>query len=129
MTLNIYLQTTRHTKVYLVFSSSSPLEPKLMAASTFSNIASTQGLQLGTFGRRRKRTSVSLCRRCFCLEDLRQRRRPPTVALRGARSFFHNEFFRNELGPRKTRRLRNAKGPRNTFHELVIEKRLKYSGH
>jgi hypothetical protein len=32
-----------------------------------------------------------------CLEDLRQRRRSPTVALRGARSFFHNE-----LDPQKT---------------------------
>jgi hypothetical protein len=65
MTLNVYLQTTQQTKVYLVFSSSARLEPKLMAASAFSNIASTQGLRLGTFGRRRKRTSVSLCRRVF----------------------------------------------------------------
>jgi hypothetical protein len=31
-------------------------------------------------------------RRYLRLEDLRQRRRPPTVALRGARSFFHNEL-------------------------------------
>jgi hypothetical protein len=31
---------------------------------------------------------VLSCRRCFCLEDLWWTRRPPTVALRGARSFF-----------------------------------------
>jgi hypothetical protein len=31
---------------------------------------------------------VLSCQRCFCLEDLRRRRRPPTVALCGARSFF-----------------------------------------
>jgi hypothetical protein len=36
-------------------------------------------------------------------------------------------FFRNELDPRKTQRLQNAEGPKNTFPELVIEKRLKYS--
>jgi hypothetical protein len=29
----------------------------------------------------------------------------------------------------KTRRLRNAKGPKNTFPELVVKKRLKYSEH
>jgi hypothetical protein len=38
-----------------------------------------------------------------------------------------DRFFRNELDPRKTQRLRNAEGPKNTFPELVIEKRLKYS--
>jgi hypothetical protein len=38
-----------------------------------------------------------------------------------------DRFFRNELDPRKTQRLRNPKGPKNTFPELVIEKRLKYS--
>jgi hypothetical protein len=38
-----------------------------------------------------------------------------------------DRFFHNELDPRKTRRLRNAEGPKNTFPELVIKKRLKYS--
>jgi hypothetical protein len=38
-----------------------------------------------------------------------------------------DRFFRNELNPRKTQRLRNAEGPKNTFPKLVIEKRLKYS--
>jgi hypothetical protein len=50
------------------------------------------------------------------VEDLRQRSRPPTVALRGARSFFHNE-----LDPRNIWRLHNAEGPKNTFFELVIK--------
>jgi hypothetical protein len=56
-------------------------------------------------------------RHYLCFEDLQQRRRPPTVALRGTRSFFHNE-----LDPRKTRRLLDAEGPKNTFPELVIKK-------
>jgi hypothetical protein len=65
---------------------------------------------------------ISPCRRCFGLEDLRQRRRPPTVALRGARSFFVTSSIRE-----KSQRLRNAEGSKNTFPELVAEKRLKYS--
>jgi hypothetical protein len=36
-----------------------------------------------------------------------------------------DHFFHNELGPRKTRRLQNAEGPKNTFPELVIEKTIK----
>jgi hypothetical protein len=35
--------------------------------------------------------------------------------------------FCNELDLRKTQRLQNAEGPKNTFSELVIEKQLKYS--
>jgi hypothetical protein len=34
-------------------------------------------------------------RRFLHHEDLRERRRPPTVALRGARSFFHNELAKH----------------------------------
>jgi hypothetical protein len=67
---------------------------------------------------------ISPCRRCFCLEDLRQRRRPPTVALRGARSFFITSSIHE-----KSQKFRNAKGPKNTFPELVAEKQLKYSKH
>jgi hypothetical protein len=39
---------------------------------------------------------ISSCRRCFCLEDLR-RRRPPTVALRGAISFFVTSSIHEKL--------------------------------
>jgi hypothetical protein len=35
---------------------------------------------------------IVVYRQYLRLEDLRQRRRPPIVALRGARSFFHNEL-------------------------------------
>jgi hypothetical protein len=38
-------------------------------------------------------------------------------------------FFHNDLDPRKTRRLRNAEGLKNTFLELVIKKQLKYFEH
>ena len=61
-------------------------------------------------------------RRCFFLEDLERRSRPPTVALRGARSFFITSLIRE-----KSSRLQNAEGPKNTFPKLVAEKRLKYS--
>ena len=44
------------------------------------------------------------CRRCFCLEDLRRRRRPPTVALRGARSFFVTSSIRENSKASKCRR-------------------------
>jgi hypothetical protein len=67
---------------------------------------------------------ISSCRKCFCLKDLCQRRRPPTVALHGARSFFVMSLIH-----KKPQRLRNAEGPKNTFPELVAEKRLKYSRH
>jgi hypothetical protein len=40
---------------------------------------------------------ISSCRRCFCLEDLRRRRRPPTVALRSARTFFVTSSIREIL--------------------------------
>jgi hypothetical protein len=46
MTLNIYLQMTWISKVYLVFPSSARVEPKLMIALAFGNAASTQGLRL-----------------------------------------------------------------------------------
>jgi hypothetical protein len=62
-------------------------------------------------------------RMCFFLRDLRRRSRPPTVALRGARSFFVTSLIHE-----KSSRLRNAEGPKNTFPELVAKKRLKYSG-
>jgi hypothetical protein len=62
---------------------------------------------------------VSSCRRCFCLEDLRRRRSPPIVAPLWCQIIFHNK-----LDPRKTRRLQNAEGPKNTFPKLVVEKRL-----
>jgi hypothetical protein len=42
---------------------------------------------------------------------------PQQYPLHGARL-----FFRNELDLRKTQRLQNVKGPKNTFPELVIEK-------
>jgi hypothetical protein len=54
------------------------------------------------------------------LDDLRQSRRPPTVPFAVLGRFFHNE-----LDPRKTRRLLNAEGPKNTFPELVIKRRIK----
>jgi hypothetical protein len=47
-------------------------------------------------------------------------KKTPIVALRGARSFFHNE-----LDPRKLRRLLDAEGPKNTFPELVIKNEYK----
>ena len=62
------------------------------------------------------------CWRCFCLEDLRRRRRPPTVD-----PSWCYIVFRNELDPQKIRRLWNVEGPKNTFPELIAEKRLKYS--
>jgi hypothetical protein len=40
---------------------------------------------------------ISFYRRCFCLEDLRRRRRPPTVALCGAISFFITSSIREKL--------------------------------
>jgi hypothetical protein len=43
---------------------------------------------------------------------------PQQYPLRGARSFFHNE-----LDPRKHEGL-CAEGPKNTFPELVIKKRI-----
>jgi hypothetical protein len=60
-------------------------------------------------------------RRCFCLEDLQRRSRPPTVAFRGARSFFVTSLIHE-----KSPRLRNAEGPKNTFPDIGAEKRLKY---
>jgi hypothetical protein len=62
---------------------------------------------------------ISSCRRCFCLDDLRWRRKPPIVA--PSQCYI---VFRNELDPRKTRRLWNAEGPKNTFPKLIAEKRL-----
>jgi hypothetical protein len=64
---------------------------------------------------------MPIFRRCFCLEDLRRRSRPPIVALRGARSFFVMSLIRE-----KSPRLRNAEGLKNTFPKLVAEKGLKY---
>jgi hypothetical protein len=102
----------------LVFSSLSQCSP------------SSQGISLcrssldGSFGvyLRAIFAYVLIFQRCFFLKDLRRRSRPPTVALRGARSFFITSLIRE-----KSPRLRNAKGPKNTFPELVAEKRLKYS--
>ena len=47
---------------------------------------------------------------------------PQQWPLRGARSFFVTSLIRE-----KSPRLWNAEGPKNTFPELVAEKRLKYS--
>jgi hypothetical protein len=74
---------------------------------------------------RLKEASTIICiilPKVFFLDDLRRRRRPPTVA--PLRCLI---VFRNELNPRKTRRLPNAEGSKNTFPELVVKKRLKYS--
>jgi hypothetical protein len=91
---------TKTNKVHLVLFPSLLGLGRSYRASAFNIIASTHSLHL---------------------EDLWQRRRPPTVVPSRARS-----FFRNELDPRKTQRLQNAEGPKNTFPELVIKKRLKY---
>jgi hypothetical protein len=80
MTLNIYLQTTWNNKVYLVFSSSAWLEPKLMVALVFGDIASTQGLCLENLRQRKRGPQYRFAEGVFYFEDLRQRRRPPTVA-------------------------------------------------
>jgi hypothetical protein len=49
-------------------------------------------------------------------EDLWQKRRPPTVPLRGARSFFHNE-----LDPQNIRRPLNAEGPKTPSLILLLK--------
>jgi hypothetical protein len=60
------------------------------------------------------------CRRCFCLEDLRRKRRPPTVALRGARSFFITSSIREKLegfGMPKVRKTPSMSSlPRNDYN-------------
>jgi hypothetical protein len=65
-----------------------------MIASAFGNVACTQGLRLENLWQKKGRLPYHFAKGVFCLKDLRRRRRPPTVALHGARS-----FFRNELGP------------------------------
>ena len=101
--------TTQIIMGRLVFSSLSRCNP------------SSQGMSLcqsspdGSFGV----ASVLIFRRCFFLQDLQRRSRPPTVAPSRCYIVFHNE-----LDPRKTRRLWNAEGPKNTFPELVAEKQL-----
>jgi hypothetical protein len=60
------------------------------------------------------------CRRCFCLENLRRRRRPPTVALHGARSFFVTSSIREKLevfGMPKVRKTPSLSSlPRNDYN-------------
>jgi hypothetical protein len=97
-------------KDYIVFSSLSRYLPSPLSqyqAKALSVVASIfvriiSGLYLHV-----THAFVLSCQRCFCLEDLRRRRRPPTVA--PSRCWI---VFRNELDPRKTRKLRNAEGPK-----------------
>jgi hypothetical protein len=65
---------------------------------------------------------MSSCQRCFCLEDLRRRRSPLTVA--PSRCLI---VFRNELDPRKISKASECRRSKNTLSELIAEKRLKYS--
>jgi hypothetical protein len=72
MTFNIYLQTTWNIKVYLVFSSSDGS----FGTWQYFFYARSSSWEPSV---KENMTSVSLCQRCFCLEDLRRKRRPPTV--------------------------------------------------
>jgi hypothetical protein len=69
---------------------------------------------------------MSSCRRCFCLEDLRRRRRPPTVALRGARSFFVTSSKREKLegfGMPKVQKTPSLSSlPRNDYNIPGVER-------
>jgi hypothetical protein len=67
MTLNIYLQTTWIAKVYLVFSSSAWLEPNLMVALAFGNVASTQGLRFENLEQRKGRLLYHFAEGVFVL--------------------------------------------------------------
>jgi hypothetical protein len=67
MALNIYLQTTWIAKVYLVFSSSAWLEPNLMVASTFGNVASMQGLRFENLRQRKGRLQYHFAEGVFVL--------------------------------------------------------------
>jgi hypothetical protein len=100
----------------LVFSSLSRCSPSSQGMSLCRSLDGSFGVYLRVVF-----SYVLIFRRCFLLKDLRRRSRPPTVALRGARSFFITSLIRE-----KSPRLRNAEGPKNTFPELVAEKRLKY---
>jgi hypothetical protein len=81
MTLNIYLQITWNTKVYLVFSSSSWLELKLMVASAFGDIASTQGLRLENFRQRKRGPLYHFVEGVFALRIFDGEEDPPTHSL------------------------------------------------
>jgi hypothetical protein len=101
-----------------VFSSLSRCRPSSQGASLCrSFLGCSFGIYLCVMS-----VCISSCRRCFFLEDLRRRRRPPTVAPSWCWIVFHNE-----LDPRKISKASNAEGPKNTFSELVAKKRLKYS--
>jgi hypothetical protein len=75
-----------------VFSSLSRYRPSSQGASLCrSFLCCSFGIYLCVMS-----ACISFCRRCFCLEDLRRRRRPPTVA--PSRCWI---VFRNELDSRK----------------------------
>jgi hypothetical protein len=103
---------------WMVFSSLSRCCPSSQGASScWSSPNCRFGIYLCVMS-----ACILSCWRCFYLEDLRRRRRPPTIA--PSRCWI---VFCNKLDPRKSRGLRNVEGPKNTFPELVAEKRLKYS--
>jgi hypothetical protein len=75
-----------------VFSSLSRCRPSSQGASLCrSFLGCSFGIYLHVMS-----ACISSCRRCFCLEDLQRRRRPPTVA--PSRCWI---VFRNELDPQK----------------------------
>jgi hypothetical protein len=104
--LSIYLlaQGVACVKLHLY-----PLQPitimtqTIMGRSVFSSLSrcnpSSQAMSLcrssleGSFGV----ISVLIFRRCFFLQDLQRQSRPPTIALRGARSFFVTSLIREKL--------------------------------
>jgi hypothetical protein len=65
-------------------------------------------------------TCLLSCQRCFCLEDLRRRRSPPTVALCSAISFFVTSSIREKLegfGMSKIRKTPSLSSlPRNDYN-------------
>jgi hypothetical protein len=103
-------------KDFAVFSSLSRCQ------SFVSSVSSCRSSSDCSFGIHLHVTPVcmSSCRRCFCLEDLRWRRRPPTVALRGARSFFVTSSIREKLkgfGMPKVRKTPSLSSlPRNDYN-------------
>jgi hypothetical protein len=83
---------TQITRDWTVFSSLRRCRPSSQGASLCrSFLGCSFGIYLHVMS-----ACMSSCRRCFCLEDLWRRRRPPTVA--PSRCWI---IFRNELDPRK----------------------------
>jgi hypothetical protein len=77
----IIIQTIKH---YTVFSSLSRYRPVFIMAPNRSSLNGSFGFVRIIFGLYLHVTPAFIlsCRRCFCLEDLRWRRRPPTTSPR-----------------------------------------------